>query len=144
MKRAFTLLEMFLVIALIGLLGAITIPFYQSLQINTQRETLSNELISSLHRAKLKAISAVDDQSWGVNLSQSQIIIFRGADFLNRDQNYDEIIEMPKNVSISGPVTEIVFNKFTGLPTASGTISVSDTTGKSQDITVTIQGTVDY
>jgi prepilin-type N-terminal cleavage/methylation domain-containing protein len=142
-KRAFTLLELMLVMTLIGLLGMITVPFYQSLQVSTQRETMVNEIIINLHRTKLKAVAAVDDQSWGLNIGD-QITIFRGTDFQNRNQNYDEILEVPPTLNISGSLDQIVFNKFTGLPNSAGTIIISDTNGRSQNINISIQGTVDY
>lgn len=144
-KAGFTLMEMLLVIALIGLLGAITIPFYQSMQINVQRQAVGNELIANLHRAKLKAIAAVDDNSWGINIDENnQIIIFKGSNFEARDQNFDETITVPNNIIIEGAARQVIFNKFTGLPSATGTIVLRDTTGQSQNITITSQGTVDY
>lgn len=148
MKRAFTLIEMLLVLSIIGLLSAVTIPFYQSMQIDTQRETVGNELIANLHRAKLKAIASVDDQSWGINIKEdNQIIMFKGSDFLGRDTVFDETIVVPSNITVGkGPsdITQIIFNKFTGLPSASGIITISDVTGQSKEITITQQGTVDY
>jgi Tfp pilus assembly protein FimT len=139
---------MLLVLSIIGLLSAVTIPFYQSMQIDTQRETVGNELIANLHRAKLKAIASVDDQSWGINIKEdNQIIMFKGSDFLGRDTVFDETIVVPSNITVGkGPsdITQIIFNKFTGLPSASGIITISDVTGQSKEITITQQGTVDY
>lgn len=142
-KKAFTLLELILVIALIGLLGAITVPFYQSMQITTQRKTLTSEIVSNLRQTKMKSVSAVDDQSWGMNIADNEIRVFRGADFENRDQAYDEVLSVPPTITLGGSLNQIIFNKFSGLPNSSGTITVSDNSGQIQTISVSIQGIVD-
>jgi len=139
---------MLLVIALFALMSAITIPFYQSMQISTQRETVKNELIANLHRAKLKAIASIDDESWGINIGvDNQITMFKGSNFEARDTVYDETINVPANITVgkeANNLSQIIFNKFTGLPSASGIITLKDVTGQSQNITITQQGTVDY
>ncbi len=143
-KKAFTLIEMLLVIAIIGLLGTITIPFYQRLQITTQRQTFSNQLISELRHAKLMAISANNDQSWGLNINQNQATLFMGNDFANRDQTFDESVVVPSNVTVGGSINQVIFAKQSGLPNVSGIITVSDTNGQTQSIAINSQGTVDY
>ena len=138
-------MEIVLVIALIGALGALTVPFYQSFQIITNRQTFSNEFVASLRRAKLKALSAENDSNWSVAIGINQkITIFKGSDFQNRDPNFDETFDIPAGVSIESPISQLVFSKLSGVPDTSGTVILKDTTGQSQSITITPQGTVDY
>jgi len=145
MKKGFTLIEMVLVIAIIGLLGALTVPLYQSFQVVTNRQSITSELVASLRRAKLKAIAADSDSSWGVAIGANQkITIFKGADFQNRDQNFDEVADIPANVSIESTISQIIFSKESGIPDTSGPVTLRDATGQSQDLTITPQGTVDY
>jgi len=138
-------MEMILVLALIGLLGTLTVPFYQSFQITTARQTFCSELIASLHRVKLKALSAEADDSWSLAIGANQdITIFKGGDFQTRDQAYDEITDIPTVVTIESSFSQITFSKVSGLPNTNGTITLSDRNGRSQIITINPQGTVDY
>ena len=144
-KKAFTIIELILVFAVIGLLGTLTVPMYQSFQITTTRQTFTSELIANLHRAKLKALSAENDDSWSLAINvNKKITIFKGVDFQNREQSYDEATDIPTGVTIESQFSQIIFSKVSGLPNTNGTITLTDSTGQSQIITINPQGTVDY
>jgi prepilin-type N-terminal cleavage/methylation domain-containing protein len=144
-KKAFTLIEILLVVAIICLLSSLTVPIYQSFQVATSRQTFSTELISNLRRVQLKCLSSSEDSNWGINLgtTSQNVTIFKGSDFSSRDQAYDEIINIPPTVSLTDTFNhQIIYSKLTGLPNASGTITLHDTNNQNQEIIINPQGTV--
>ncbi|TSC94702.1 MAG: Uncharacterized protein Athens101428_217 [Candidatus Berkelbacteria bacterium Athens1014_28] len=145
MKKAFTLIELILVIAIIGLMGSLTVPMYQSFQVTTIRVTFCNEFIGQLHRVKLKAQSLEYDDSWSIAIGSGQnVTIFKGSDFQNRDQSKDETIKIPTGFSVQAPANEITFSKLYGIPNITGEILIIDSNNHSQAITINSQGTIDY
>ena len=122
--KAFTLLEILIIIAVIAILISLTIPlgldFYRSQQLETQ----SQGVIQALRRAQLKAMSVEDDSGFGVYLTNDNYTLFKGNSYATRDADYDEIFDLPKIINVSG-LTEVVFSKLEGKPNETGNIILS-------------------
>lgn len=144
MKRGFTLLELLLSVAVIGLLAGISIPVLSRVQTKTDLDTATAVFVSSLRRAEALAQSVDGDTSWGVHTASGVVVLFKGISYAGRDATYDEIFSVPTTITVSG-LTDVVMNKFTGYPTATGTATfVSSVLPDTKTVSVNAKGAVSY
>lgn len=113
--RGFTLIEILLVIGIFGVLISFILPlsltFYKSQQLEVQAQSI----VQILRSAQLKSMATESDSSFGVYFTSGSYTLFKGNSYLTRDENYDEIFDLPKIVNVSGTL-EIVFLKLEGTP----------------------------
>lgn len=69
--------------------------------------------------------------------------LFKGASYVARDVVYDEVFDVPTSITPSG-VSEIVYTKFTGLPSVTGTVTLTSNTNETRSITINAKGTASY
>jgi len=141
MKKGFTLIELLLVIGIVVTLSVLTVPigirFYQSQIL----EDTSENILITLRRAHMQAVSQKNDSSFGVKFYPDSYILFQGDSYDLRDQSEDEIFNLTSGVSIDGS-DEISFSKLEGLSGSNVNLSVS-LYNKSQNINVNEQGKVE-
>ena len=93
-KSGFTLVEVLLTIAVLALLTAMVAPisldFYRRQQLHTQTQ----EIIQTLRRAQLSAMSTEGDSNFGVYFTSNKYILFRGDSYILRDTQHDEIFDL--------------------------------------------------
>jgi prepilin-type N-terminal cleavage/methylation domain-containing protein len=124
-NKGFSLLELMLVIAVIAIIFSVATPlaidFYQRQLVNEVQDNIINTLKQARHNAVLQK----NDSNFGVNISTSteKFILFQGDSYDTRIDTYDEEYDLMPDIAILGP-TEVVFSKLTGLPSATGTISL--------------------
>lgn len=142
-KPAFTLIEILMSIAIIAIISAIGIPVYQSFQTRNDLDVATVTVVQSLRRAQILAQASDGDSSWGVYATSGSIIIFKGTSYSGRSTSSDEVFVVPASIN---PATssEYIYNKFSGLPTATGTINLISITNESRNITINSKGTVSY
>lgn len=142
MKRdGFTLLELLLSVSLISLLAAIAAPMFLSLQSENEVTITATTIGDVLRRGQILAQAVDADSDWGVELVSSTAIIFKGNNFTSRDQSLDEEYKMAATVNLSG-LNEVIFNKFTGWTTASGTVMINHQDGRHKEVLVNELGIV--
>lgn len=142
LSKGFTLLELLLSVAIIGLLAGLSLPVYRTLLSKNDLDITAAVTASSLQRAQTLSQAVDTDTTWGVNVQNNNIVIFKGASFAARDTTFDETFSVPVSISIGG-TTEIVFAKLTGLPQTTGTVSLSSESD-SRSVTINAKGMVDY
>lgn len=142
-ETGFTLLEVILFIALIGILAGTFFSVFTNFQITTDLDLASLSLVQSLRRAQFLAQGVFQDSDWGVKTESERITIFKGASFSGRDASQDEIIDFPSALEVSGN-TEIVFEKLSGEPDLTGLITLSTTSGTNREISLNEKGTISY
>lgn len=126
-KGGFTVLELILVIAFIGILVSLTAPFYKSLELKADLSQIGERLVSDLRRQQTYANLGRLDNSWGVKLNSDSYILFKGNSFLLRDTSADEPVSLPKTIRLSNtiPISEIVFNRSKGDASNAGQITLT-------------------
>jgi prepilin-type N-terminal cleavage/methylation domain-containing protein len=142
-SAGFTLLEILLSIAAIALIAGISVPIYQAFQVRNDLDIAATTIASSLRRAQVLAQASDGDVNSGVYVQAGSITLFRGVNYVARNATLDEIFEMPTSIVPSG-TAEVVFNKFTGLPVSVGTITLTSTVNKIENITINAKGNIDY
>lgn len=120
----FTLVELMIVIAILALLIAGAVPlavnFYNLRNLDVQEQ----HIVQALRRAQLKAMSGEADSAFGVYIVPGQYVLFKGDSYATRDPAYDEVFNLPANLSVSG-LSEVVFSKLNGTTTNTGNITLT-------------------
>lgn len=142
-QRGFTLIEMLLSVTIIGILVGMSVPIYNSFAVKNELDTTSMQVAGALRRAQVYARAQHETDAWSVAVDTSGIILFKGTDFGARNTAYDEIISLSGSITPSG-TTEVNFSRLTGLPAASGSITLTTNSNETRTIAVNAKGMVDY
>lgn len=134
---AFTLIEVLVVLGILVLiLGfGITVGF-DSIHRSSLRSE-QNGLITTLERARSKAVNNIDEMAHGVHFTGTSYTLFEGIDWATHSTALDEVFTLPSGYSLTGP-TDIIFAQLS-VDTTGGNISVTDGSG-SYTIAVNSEG----
>lgn len=142
-NKGFTLIEMLLVVALIALLGLVSVPVYMTVQNRNDLDLQKSILVQSLRRAEVLSSSMKEDSAWGVYIDGSKMVIFKGSSYSFRDSAFDEEFLIPASVSVEG-IKEVVFEKLTGEPNPTGDITLISNINESRIISINEKGSINY
>jgi len=144
MYKGFTLLEALLSITIMSILLFLSVPLYQSFQVRNDLDIASNTVAQSWRRASVLSQAMDGDMTWGVHVATSTgITIFKGASFALRDTTYDESFDLPSAITPTG-LSELIFTKFTGLPSSTGTLILISPANEIRNVVITSKGAIDY
>lgn len=129
-EYGFTVIELMLVLAIIGILAVFVTPisfrFY-----NTQQQVESHRtVLETLRRAQLTAQYEGAGVSVGVKLLPEEIIIFEGDSYATRDVSADIVRTFDRALHLAGD-SEVVFSPASGAPDAAKTFSYAHRTSTS-------------
>lgn len=141
--RGFTLAEVLLSVVLLSMITGMSIPFYRVYLDRNELDQTTMTLAQTMRRAQFMSIAQDGDSPWGVKVSSSSILLFKGASYLTRDQSVDESTTLLPTISFSG-VSEIVFLKGSGIPSTTGTSTFISNNGEIRNVTINQKGMVDY
>ena len=140
-KLGFTFFELIIVVAIIGTLAALSMPFVSAFQTRNDLDVAANTLAQTTRRAQSLAMATDLDSQWGVKITNQDIVLFKGASYVARDPSYDEAYSISSNILVS-TTTEVVFLKFSGT-TAGGTINLANG-NDTRTVTINEKGIVSY
>ena len=147
-NRGVTFVELLIVLAIIGIIVAITLPSFSSIKENQVLNNAVENVISTLNKARAQTLSSLESSEYGVHFESDQIVIFKGKVYSAVDPDNESVeITSPATISnvtlggVSGPEGELYFARLSGVPDKSGTVTVS-VAGSSKIITISSTGTV--
>jgi prepilin-type N-terminal cleavage/methylation domain-containing protein len=131
-RRAFTLIELLLVVAIMSVIAAWIVPSYRNYQIHTDLELAAEQTLQMLHRAQLLAQSE-STNAWSILVDEG--LIFQGTDFMNRDQTVDEFFPLPSSVSVTFG-NSVSFSPLFGEPNIEGSIILESILGERKEVPI--------
>lgn len=140
--KGFSLVETLLIMSLVGIILAASIPAYQKIQTENDLTIAFSTLTQALRLAQLKAQAVEQDSGWGIHGEPGIITIFKGASFATREQTLDETYQINKKINIAAP-TDFFFLPFSGRPQTPGAWQISNSS-QTRSISVNQLGTLIY
>ena len=138
--KAFTLIEIIMVIALVSILASATTPFLSSFILRNNWQTSGDRVMSELRKAQNYATGGklISGSSvWGVCLTGNVFRMFNGSCV---SPNFYEDYQVPSGVSITG-ISTVTFGNLRGEPTGPTSIDISSSLG-SRTITINSAGSI--
>lgn len=142
-NRGLTLVETLLGVAVMVILFGLSAVFYQSFQIKNDLDITGNVISQSLRRAQALSQASQEDATWGIYIETGRVTLFKGVSYIARDTDNDEFFDIPLSIKLSG-LSEVVFDKLTGYPQATGVISLATPINDTMDITINQRGMISY
>lgn len=134
-RRAFSLIEMLLVIAVIGAAMALVLPLYRQYQIRSDLDLATQQATQGLARARLLSQSGQGAAQWGFHVPSGTL--YKGASYVERDTALDELYPMPSTIAVNG-LLEVTYSRIAGDPDTTGTIVLRALNNDLRIIQVTI------
>jgi len=147
--RAFTLIELLIVMAVMVILAVATIPIYGNLQVSSQLNDASSEIIQFLRTAQQESMARYNTAAHGVKLQADRYILYQGSTHALRDSDYDRetildsSMELSWSLSGTGQSDEVNFSKGLGMPDMTGTITLTHDVQGTRIISVNSYGKVE-
>jgi prepilin-type N-terminal cleavage/methylation domain-containing protein len=141
--KGFTLVEILVTLAILTTILAI--GALANINLFRQEQVLKEEmiLVSTLHKARNRAMNNVNQTKHGVHIENGldYYLIFKG-DTYNSNDSTNEIIPREEKIISSG-LTDIVFEQLSGNANE-GNITLTDTGGKQKTIIISENGLIDW
>lgn len=142
-KSGFSLIEMLLCVAVLGCIFAFSNPIYALFQTRNDLDIASDTVANELRSAQTFAQAVDGDIEWGVYVQNTGVTLFKGSTYATRDTTYDQVATFTSSMTVSGP-TEIIFSKVFGLPSTTGTITLTSPNNETRTVAINAKGTLTY
>lgn len=142
-ERGFTFVEILVVIALIALIGTISLLAFRNIYRASAARSATSEIVSALRDARSSTMGSTNDTVYGVRVGTSSVTRFVGGSYTPGAAS-NTVYAFEAGVTATGTLvrngTNIVFARLTGEPNATGTLYVRDIDNRNTT-TITIQAT---
>lgn len=109
-KQGFTLLELIITVALIGLIGSMTLPFLARFMERLTRESTTDQLVHAIYKSQQYAMDGKGNGVWGVCVVAQTVRFYQDS---CATPITSEEITIPESITISG-LTDISFTNRRG------------------------------
>ncbi|OGZ17731.1 MAG: hypothetical protein A2Z78_00260 [Candidatus Nealsonbacteria bacterium RBG_13_36_15] len=123
--KGFTLIEFFLIIIIIFFISVPILFFVLNFYKNQQLQAYTHQILKDLRRAQFKAMAGEGGAKFGVYITNDNYTLFRGDSYDMRDDQYDEVFDLPQIITIQDSPKEAVFSELKGEPSYIGNIIIS-------------------
>ncbi len=141
--RGFTIIEVLLSVVLLSMIAGMSVPFTRIFLERNDLDQTTMTLAQTFRRAQFMSIAQDGDSAWGVKVTPSAILLFKGASYVTRDQLLDESTSIVPSIQFSG-LDEVVFQKGTGIPSTTGTSTFTARSNEIRNVTINQKGMVNY
>lgn len=141
-NNGFSLVEIVLVLGIMTFLISISDSLYTKVKSSNNLKIGTDNLVETIRYAENSSHLGKGNDNWGVKIFSSNVVIFKGVNYISRDTSFDLSLNFPSGVKASGN-DEFIFNKLTGWPTNTGTIILTNNSGVT-NISINEKGTITY
>ena len=146
-RGGFTIIEVLIAIAIIGVLSAMVIPYYNSFLARNELKNEALKMVDMLRRARGQAMSGQDDLQWGVHFESGKYVLIRGTSYGVSDP-FNEEISLPavltiSTINLNGGGSNVVFSKIRGETSQFGTTTIQNDINESKNIVISQQGVIE-
>ena len=110
MKKAFSLIELLIVMAIIAILGATVTPFLSNSIIRNNMRNMEDNLQSYLRKAQTYSMNGKNASLWGVCVFDDKLSLFKDS---CSEANIIDTYQIPANLNISG-LSPVIFSQSGG------------------------------
>jgi type II secretory pathway pseudopilin PulG len=153
----FTVLEVLVVIAMIGAVAVLAVPFLSSGLSSNDASIASAEASDALREAQAAVMSGKENARFGVHFEGSKFVLFKGAAYNGADpdnaahQLTGRVTATAVTLSPGGACTlpagtgncDVHFASRKGIPTETGSITFTGSGGETQTVTINAAGMID-
>lgn len=148
MSKAYTLIELIIVIGVLALLTGLASLSIVSYGQIADTETTKNIIRESLKQARANSMADVDEKVWGVHLESDRLVIFADAGGGYNPSAPNNATKPLANHtsaswSLSGGGDNVEFAKRTGRTVNDGTITVSGSGQATKTVTINSEGLIE-
>lgn len=112
-QQGLTLVEILLSVALIGIIGGLSFPVYESVLRNNDLDLVTHQMQNMVYRAQTFARTSYTDSEWSLHLEEDVFTLYQGSDFENRDDSFDDVVALVGSVIVEG-TPDVTFMVGTG------------------------------
>ncbi len=142
-EKGFSLVELILVLGISALLLSVSDSIYKNFKKNNNLNIVVNGTVEALRYASSSALSNKGDSRWGVKINPTEVVIFKGDSYVNRDVSFKESISIQSDIKTSG-INEIIFEKSTGVTLTPGIITFTNSNNEVKNLNINAKGTITY
>lgn len=150
MKRAFTLMEILIVIAVTSIVLTIVVSAFNNVAKTQALDKDYISIASIIDQAKSLSINSKSASQYGVYFSSSTVSLFKGADYftgvVSQAYTLNNKVHVAEINLVGSSTDQFVFDRLTGYSSASGTVSVAlkEASSTSRLIRIYSTGTIEY
>jgi prepilin-type N-terminal cleavage/methylation domain-containing protein len=143
--KGFTLVEILVVLGIALVVSSISMTALSSLSSYQSLDKDTDVSLSYVEKAREQTIESKNFSSFGVHFSSSSVSLFQGTTY-SASASTTMVYNLSSKVNISsisltGGVSDIYFNKISGEPSATGTISFQNKPSASTTKKIVVYGT---
>lgn len=145
-SKGISIIEVLTVIAILGILTAISLPVFRSLANSQSLDKEASIVVSFVNKSRDNAINSLDFLQHGVSFASSTVTIFYGNNPATSATSTTYTLESQNtiwNVNFANGQSYLYFDKLTGKPNTSGTLKVKHGGQTEKIITIYATGLVE-
>ncbi len=130
-QKGFTLIEALIIVSISVLLTVTALPIYSNLQISSQLQGNTSQIIQIIRTAREKSTAGLNNTQHGVYFQADRYILYQGTSYSLRNASYDrevildDVLRIIRNLTGSGEADDLNFSKGFGVPNKTGTITLT-------------------
>ena len=126
-RNGYTIIELLVVLTIVSLLVVIAVSTFQNLKRSSILRVSVDNVQHALETARNRTLASDGDTVFGIHLDEDKMVVFSGISYSSTsptNTDYEFTGGVTATSSLSGGVTEIIFARLTGVPNATGTITL--------------------
>ncbi len=140
-NKGFTVIEVLVSLSILVILFGISLGVFYAQRKAANIENDAQNVLTQLQKARNQTLSSVNNSSFGVRFTASSSALFEGTTYSQAGTLFTFPFSSNVTTSLTGGVTQVYFERLTGEPSATGTITFQSNAGTTTPQTIIIRAT---